>query len=74
MTKVAVYNYETVDRKTEKSAQAPRMATEEAIRRAKGSAVLESRCFVEAAAVDDHGFAREDVAFDAQTVATTQKV
>jgi hypothetical protein len=85
MTKVAVYDYEIVDRKTGKSAKAPRMATVEAIRRAKGSAVLESRCFVDAAAVDDHGFAREGGALEgaesgdpihsaaAQTIATTQK-
>jgi hypothetical protein len=64
MTKVTVYDYETVDRKTGKSAKAPRMATVEAIRRIKGSAVLESRCIVDAAAVDDDGFAREDVTPD----------
>jgi hypothetical protein len=64
MTKVAVYDYETVDRKTGKSTKAPRMATVEAIRRVKGSAVLESRCFVDAAAVDDDGFVRADVVPD----------
>ncbi len=85
MSKVAVYDYETIDRKTGKSAKAPKMATVEAIRRARGSAVLESRCFVDAAAVDDNGFAREDgsrevadssdlVHFAAQTTAPTQKV
>lgn len=57
MTKVAVYRYEISDRRTATPAQAARMATAEAIRREKGSAILESRCLVESSDIDSDGFA-----------------
>ena len=68
MTKIAVYRYEISDRRTATPAQAARMATAEAIRREKGSAILESQCFVESSDIDSDGFARDGAVGDSISV------
>jgi len=62
MTKITVYRYELSDRQTGQAILAARLATVAAIRRVKGSAILESQCFVEPSQVDGDGFVHETTA------------
>jgi hypothetical protein len=58
VTEKAVYSFGFLDRQTGDTVTDPRMATEQAIRRLKGMALLESKRFVQEREIDSEGFYR----------------
>lgn len=54
--RVAVYHFEVWDREQQKNVTAPHMGSQDAIRRMKGMADLESMQMVDRAALDERGF------------------
>lgn len=56
MTEKAVYSFGFLDRQTGDTVTDPRMATEQAIRRMRAMALLESKRLVQEGEIDSDGF------------------